>query len=431
MFLTIDIDDPVLLWVVYGCAVIAFLYLLLRRPFARWLIPSLVALAAGSLLGLLVTWSVDALESFGPPMAPETRVWIVGAFAGIALAAVNLWRSGALRRIVAIISAVLIAATAGLGINAYFGLNPDLGSLFGINIDRPIDLPTKIQTTDADGRPLWETWQDPGGLPATGRVGTVHIPASQSGFDARDAEVYLPPAALAADPPNLPFVLMMMGQPGNPDAHPIGDVLDRFAAEHDGLAPIVLVVDQLGDPSIDPLCLDTIQFGNALTYLRTDAVGWATQNLNISANRTDWTVAGYSNGGQCAISLAARDPEVWGNVIDIAGVEYPGSENADEVLSDVFHGDQAAYDREKPVNILADHDYPDTVAIFTAGSDDDAFGPGVKIVSEAAAAAGMAVTYFEVPNGGHTIVALDGGLNGAFDVLYPRLGLTQGEEQSR
>lgn len=425
VFLTIDIDDPILLTVVYGTAVIVLLFLLIRRPLRRWLLPSLIALAVGAVLGLLTTWSVDALEVFGPPMAPTTRAWFIAAFAGITLAILNLWRSGILRRVVAVFGALLFFVSAGLGVNDYFGLNPDLGSLFGINIDSPITLPQKIQATDAEGRPLWETWQDPGGLPATGHVGTVHIPATRSGFDARDAEVYLPPAALADDPPILPFVLMMMGQPGNPDAHPIGDVLDRFAAEHDGLAPIVLVVDQLGDPTIDPLCLNTAEYGNALTYLQTDAVGWARQNLNISADRIDWTVAGYSNGGQCAINLAARDPDVWGNVIDVAGVEFPGSENPGEVLADVFHGDQAAYDREKPVNILAEHTYPDTVAIFSAGSDDDAFGPGVKIVSEAAAAAGMAVTYFEVPNGGHTIVALDGGLDGAFDVLYPRLGLTQ------
>jgi len=66
-----------------------------------------------------------------------------------------------------------------------------------------------------------------------------------------------------------------------------------------------------------------------------------------------------------------------------------GSEIQAATLQDVFGGDQAAYDAKKPVNLLAG----------------------------AAPKAGMAVTYWESPNGGHVLPALIDGLDKAFQVV--------------
>ncbi|MCI4659114.1 alpha/beta hydrolase [Cryobacterium zhongshanensis] len=271
--------------------------------------------------------------------------------------------------------------------------------------------------------PLPETWRPPADLPSTGSFGSVRIPATVSGFSARDAEVYLPPAALVPDAPALPFVLMMMGQPGDPDAGPIASVLDAFAAAHNGLAPIVLVADQLGDPDVDSLCLNTAEYGQVETYLERDVLDWARGNLNIQTGRDSWTVAGFSNGGQCALSLALRYPEVWGSLIDASGTAYAGLETEPDVLADVFGGDQAAYDATKPATLLGERRYPDTTAVFTVGSEDSEMEPGLKDLSGTAKAAGVAVTYYEVPGEGHSLEALDGGLTRAFGVLASRLGL--------
>ncbi|TFC16640.1 hypothetical protein E3O19_06870 [Cryobacterium algoritolerans] len=263
----------------------------------------------------------------------------------------------------------------------------------------------------------------PTDMPSVGAISSVQIPATLSGFVARDAQVYLPPAALVPNPPALPFVLMMMGQPGEPDAGPIKGVLDAFAAQHGGLAPIVVVADQLGDPNVDSLCLDTDQFGQVETYLERDVVNWARGNLHIQADRVHWTVAGFSNGGQCAISLAAKYPQVWGNVIDASGTTYAGIESETEVLADVFGGDQTAYDATKPATVLAAGRYPDSAAVFTVGTDDQVMEPGMRELSIDAQAAGLAMTYYEVPGEGHSVEALTGGLTLAFDVLSSRLGL--------
>ena len=43
--------------------------------------------------------------------------------------------------------------------------------------------------------------------PKEGRIYDASIPAAKSGFKVRDAMVYLPPAALSAEPPELPVMV--------------------------------------------------------------------------------------------------------------------------------------------------------------------------------------------------------------------------------
>jgi enterochelin esterase-like enzyme len=159
-------------------------------------------------------------------------------------------------------------------------------------------------------------------------------------------------------------------------------------------------------------------------YINVDVVNWAKANLNILPDRDHWTIAGYSNGGQCAISFALKYPKMWGNVVDISGEEFPGAEDPAGNLAEIFGGNQAAYDAQKPINIMKGKQFPDTTAVFTAGSDDVTYVAAAKAVSAAAKASGMTVTYYEVPNGGHVGIALNAGLTKGFEVLYPRLGLS-------
>jgi hypothetical protein len=77
----------------------------------------------------------------------------------------------------------------------------------------------------------------------------------------------------------------------------------------------------------------------------------------------------------------------------------------------------------KPITLLTGRSFPNTVAVFTVGSNDTAFVPGQQRMAAAASAAGMTVTYWESPRGGHVLPALTDGLDEAFRVLYPRLGL--------
>lgn len=406
-----------------GLSALCFVFLTLRRAW-RWTALSALSGCAGALVGVAVlVVSEGLMHAFGGPLGWVVRVWVIAFFAGLGVCVVNLRRSSIRRKVVAIAAAGCFAVTATLGINAYYGLHKTLASFLGISVVPEITLDLVRPHTGAPRAPLWETWKPPEHMPARGTTAQVAIPPKDSGFVSRPAGLYLPPAAQVPNPPALPLVVLMMGQPGSPDPQYVAAILDEYASQHDGLAPIVIVADQLGDPLTDNLCLDSPLHGRPETFINRDVEAWARTHLNVLDDRKFWTIAGYSNGGQCAISFAAKYPNVWGNVLDISGEEYPGAENPEDNLREIFGGNQGAYDAQKPVTIMSKRTYRDTTAIFTASTDDPVYLDAAQHLSTAARKAGMTVTYYEVPNGGHVIGALNGGLTKGFEVLYPRLGL--------
>ena len=419
------IDGPVP-WIAYGIAAMLFLVLLIRRPTRRWVLTALIALVVGGALGYGVFWLVRVTDMFGGDIPDAVGWWAAGTLAAIALAVANLWSSPWWRKLLAILGIVVFAAAGTIGINAVFGLNPTLGSLFGIVDENPIVVPTGSPSATAADGPLYETFTPPPDMPAQGQQGTQVIPATASGFDARPAGIYLPPAALVANAPALPLVIMMMGHPGNPDPTAISAVLGDFAAKNKGLAPIVIVADQLGPNGDDPACADSAAYGSAETYITTDVVEWARQNLNIIQDPASWVIAGYSNGGGCAAKYLATYPDKWKNLIDVSGEPFPGSEDPDQVTATIYGGDAAAFEASKPVNIMkaaAPGAYQGITAVFTAGSEDPTYIAAAQELTAEALDVGMSVTYYEVPGAGHVGDALSGGLQEGFTVLYPVLGL--------
>ncbi|MCP1413226.1 alpha/beta hydrolase-fold protein [Paenarthrobacter sp. A20] len=423
--LKLDISGPVVMAIAGAIGAVFFLVLFLR-PTARWALTAIVAVVSAALLGWLTVWLIeDVMDVFHVGLTPRVWFWAVACFAALGLAAVSFRHSRPWRKVVAAFAIPVFLLVAALGINAEFGLNKTLGSALGISTEGAIQLNKPNPDASIPAGPLWQSWKPPATMPAKGKVGTQVIPATASGFDARPAGIYLPPAALTDNPPRLPLYVLMMGQPGLPDPQYVSAALDEFAAKNNGLAPIAIVADQIGPDENDNLCLDTAKYGNVEKYINEDVVNWAKANLNILPDREHWTIAGYSNGGQCAISFAVKYPKMWGNVVDISGEEFPGAEDPAGNLAAIFGGNQADYDAQKPINIMKGKQFPDTTAVFTVGSDDVTYVAAAKAVSAAAQAAGMTVTYYEVPNGGHVGIALNAGLTKGFEVLYPRLGLSR------
>ncbi len=428
--LSVNIVQGPVVTTVLVLAAVAFLYLLLRTPTLDWAVTASMALVVGSLTGVVVVWLVvDVFNTFGMTLGFEVTAWVMATFSGICLAIVNLWNARWWRKTIAGIAILVFVLAGTLGINAYFGLDRTVASLLNIPIAKPLSLSPKPSLSAAPlvpsvaQEPLWKRWVPPAGMPSKGRIGTEVIPATKSGFKARPAGIYLPPAALVANPPALPLVVMMMGQPGNPDPAFASGVLNWFASQHNGLAPIVIVADQLGSPYVDPACANSVKYGNVETYITQDVVDWAVTRFNIIRDRQAWTLVGYSNGGACAMTYAAKYPAVWGNVLDISGEEYPGAGNPAKVIREVFQGNQAAFDAQKPITIMAKTSYTNMAAVFTVGSNDPRYIVQAKRVYAAAKAAGIMASYVEIPNGGHVFGALNGGLEQGFLILYPRLGL--------
>ncbi|WP_168404495.1 alpha/beta hydrolase [Arthrobacter silvisoli] len=414
-----------LAWTLLSSALLACL--LLKKRNVRWFALAAGALATGTAVGLGVLWyCVFVDNTFGGPLIADVWFWAPASFAAIALAIANFRGGRWWRTVLAAGSVPVFIATAAFQVNASYGLNQTLGSVLNINTANTVRIPLRSTWLKSSERPLYETWTAPADMPQTGLRGKtpLPIPAKHSGFQARWSGLYLPPAALVKHPPLLPFVIMMMGQPGAPSPQPAGNVADAMAAQNHGLAPIILVVDQLGDPYSDPLCLDSNR-GKVESYVMQDVLPWARANLPILQDRKHWAFAGYSDGGVCASYFAAKYPQDFGSYISISGEEFQGSEKPAYNLATVFGGNQAEYDAVKPENIMRAHGrYEDMVGVYTAGSKDPDYTKQAQRMLATALGVGIRASFFSVPGAGHVRNAVAGGLAEAFRILYPRWGLS-------
>jgi enterochelin esterase-like enzyme len=418
------IDGPVL----PGVGLVALLLLVavvarLRRP---WLV------AAGAVVGVVVAVTVvavsDATRAFDVAIPADAGVWASIGLGGAGVGVAALWGRGWLTRILAVLLVIASLVLGALGVNRAFAITHTLASIIGVQAVAPITLPA---VTPADAASDLSSWVPPADLPAHGAVGALsgddRIPSP--GFAARDAAVYLPPAALVADPPKLPLLVFMMGQPGTPEPTQIARTLDAYAAQHRGIAPIAIIADQLGAPTLDPACHDSAAYGAVATYFTEEIPAYARTHLNVLPDAASWAIGGYSNGGSCALLWGAQHPEIWSAILDVSGNECPGSETVDATTAAVFGGDRAAFDAAKPAAVMAATSaadpgvYAGHTAVFTSGADDDVFGPGAQANAAAARAAGFTVRTVSIPGAGHVGAALDDGLTQGFAQLAPALGL--------
>lgn len=410
------IDSPLLTIVSVATAVLAFVVgWAARRPARRARggrpLAMAVALAAGAGAVGVTILILQAMNLFEGTL-PEGSVWWVLAAGGawgmgvLALASRPWWN-----RILAVILILTGALMMGLGVNRLYGITHTPAAVFGVSALPQVTLPN---AADASGASL-TAWHAPADMPSHGRVGALTgdltITPSKP-YAPRPATVYLPPAALVANPPRLPVIVAMMGQPGSPDPTVIARQLDAYAAAHHGLAPITVVVDQLaGNGKFDPICMDSSTYGAVSTYVNTDVVAYIKTHFAVSKDPADWAIAGYSNGGSCAWQWGTQFPHTWGAILDVSGNEFPGSQHQADVVTRLWKGDKAAYRAWLPEAQLAAHrgEYTSHLAIFTHGGADAEFGPGQLRNAQLAQAAGFEVQAFVVPGASHVGAAVSSG----------------------
>lgn len=423
--LSFELIDSPLLHIVAVLAVVAVLVVVVAPP-RRILLTLAVALGAGAAM-FAIALVLSARNAFDGPLPWPAPLWAAAAVAGVVAGAIGVARRPWWRRLAGILAIVLSLAAGGLGVNTSYGITHNLAAILGVQALNDADLPP-VSAADPDPATLYQTWTAPAGMPTKGTVsaltGATRIPSGA--FAARDAALYLPPAALVPDPPKLPLLVFMMGQPGSPDPTNLARALDAYAAAHDGLAPIAIVADQLGAPDRDPACGDSAMYGAVATYFTQLIPQWAAAHLNIVQDHRYWIIGGYSNGGSCAALWGAQHPDLWGNILDVSGNEYPGSEHVDETVKDVFGGDSARFNASTPAAIMAAAPagtYAGHTAVFTWGGDDQTFGPGQQRNAAAATAAGFDVATQVFDGQGHTGAVLDDGLNFGLGALGAALGL--------
>ena len=381
-----------------------------KRTFAVVVCPVVIAIIAG-IAGLVIAWLLsDVFVVFGVELGPHVVAWAGCGCAIIGFAICYAVPHRGVLRAVAVVLTVFAVLSAATGIDQAYGEYATIGSLFGQDTYREADLTGMAKRSDLISVTQWKQEKADGSvsnIPAHGEVRKVNIPATASHFEARQALVYLPPAALATakHKPALPVILMMSGQPGSPGrvfaAGGIQTMMDDYAQHHGGLAPIVIAADQLGDDSHNTLCVDSPVYGNALTYLTKDVVDWVKANLPAAQQAQDWAIAGFSQGATCSLQIGANHPDLFGTIIPTGSELKPTNGSESSMMSRFFQGDRAAYENQIPVNAIRNHAPSTQTLVIGAGERDRKSVSNVERIAPVAQQAGMHVTAVESLGNAH------------------------------
>jgi hypothetical protein len=247
------LDAPLIAgWLPTAISILGLLgaLLLIGSRSRRWWIRDVpIALLAGVGVAAVAAALVAWLRPIPDAVPARMLMWLAAPVSAIVLAALR-WRRqrGWARRVAAGVAVVLVLSTGLVKANAFYGYRPTLAAVLGIPAANQIDLSdlprTEPLVVAPPRQPLSSTWHSPAGMPRTGRISAVTVPGERSGFAARQAWLYLPPAYLGTPRADLPVLVMIPGQPGGPRdwmlAGRLASIMDSFAAAHDGLAPIVM-----------------------------------------------------------------------------------------------------------------------------------------------------------------------------------------------
>ncbi|MFC3894591.1 alpha/beta hydrolase [Lentzea rhizosphaerae] len=409
-------------------AALALTCLAIRKNRTWWVrvLPIVVLACALAVTGLTLVIN-HVWKPWPEPMPIILMVWLGAALVAVSLGVARLRPSRWYGRVLTVVAAVAVISGALTATNAYYGLYPTSRAVLEVFNNPSVDLPDSVPVAEElvvpPGKKLAEVWS-PADLPEKGTLSETEIPGALKG---RPAWVYLPPAYAVKPRPRLPVLVLLAGQPGSPrdwyDAGRISDNMDEFAHAHNGLAPIVVMPDSLGSLTANPLCLDS-KLGQSETYLTRDVPKWIKERLTVDERREAWTVAGLSQGGTCSLQLAVRAPDVYGNFIDLSGQREPTLGTRAETVKAAFGGDEAAFRRVNPLDILAEQRFPQLAGVIVAGKDDGVYRPAGAEVFEACRKAGMDVLWKELP-GGHDWNVWRPGLYGSLPWLAQRTGLVR------
>ena len=390
------------------------------RP-RRGLLRALAAVTIGAVLTMIARIVVEDVWKPYPDVLPLATWAVIGCgVAGIALAVAAVGRRGArtrkkmaLRSLGAVVCGVILVIGSAALVNVQFAAYPNAGALFGVDGFDTEDPATALAPRDKTvaagpgetiAQALPADWSTPSGeRPTEGVVTDVAIPGELSHFPARTAKVYLPPAYFAEPRPELPVVVAMAGEPGSPEdwttSLQMPQVMNSFAADNNGIAPIVVVADPIAERLGNTLCVDSPR-GNADTYLAQDVPNWIDNHLQASTDHGQWAVAGYSFGGTCAVQLALAHPELYPNFLAMSPQQEPTIGTRAETIDAFFGGDANAFSRHNPLDILAAHSFPELHGSYAVGADDAEYRPATEVLAAASKKAGIDVQSQELP-GGH------------------------------
>lgn len=320
-------------------------------------------------------------------------------------------------------------------VNDYYQYYPSVSSLFsgGQAIaagGNPVDLQYAGAGSKARSDSIEASLTDTAS-PAHGKVTAITIPATASHFAARQAYVYEPPVALARSYVQLPVLVLMAGLPGSPqdwlNGGNLQTTLDDFAKQHDGITPLVFMVDELGNRSTDTECVDSAR-GNVETYLTVDVPNYIKNNYAVSRDPVHWSIGGLSLGGTCGVMLTLRHPDIYRYFLDLSGDIDVTLGTKAGTITKLFNGSQAEWAAHQPSLLLsaagAKTKYKDVGGYFAVGRGDSlSVNVAARQLYLASRKDNLDVAY-EVVSGQHTFAVWRQTFADALPWLSNRLGAT-------
>ncbi len=375
-----------------------------------------VAAAATGLAALVLTLASLVPDDFPWP----AYVWGFGAVLAVVAVIVGWEQADAAHQVLALVSVVLLVLVTVGVVNQRSDSFPTVGRL--------IDGDPENVVGTAQLHQLKEQVAATGRLPAQGVVVTMSIPPSTSHFATRPAYVYLPPAWFAARPPSLPTLVLLPGEPGSAsDWSGEGDAdntADAFAANHHGLAPIIVMPDPNGFLTVDSECVNS-QFGNAETYLIDDVPAFVRSRLHGSSAPGSLAIGGLSAGGTCSVMLALRHSSVYPTFASYSGFASPQYEETTqaETVDTLFEGSESRFAAHDPAQILRAGHFDGMAGWFEVGAEDADPLDAAHNLQSAALRAGISTCILVRP-GGHDFELWSQALADSLPWLSWRLGLT-------
>ena len=325
----------------------AVLVVAIGRWATRWQRIWLPVSVAVGVIAVLVTYGVITATDLSGGVVAPVQFWIWVGLAGVALAVLVLgWRSTSWwRRGSALLAVPLSLLCMALAVNQWTAYFPTVQSAW--------------RQVAGHSPPAESTLGAAGDEPPAGKIVTFSAPDGGTGFRHRDEIVYLPPAWFASDPPPaLPAIMMIGGEFGSPNdwlrAGNAQQTADEFAARHSGNAPVLVFVDAGGAFRNDTECVNGVR-GNAADHLVKEVIPYVISRFGVSADPANWGVAGWSMGGTCAVTLAAKYPDLFSAFLDIDGDLFPNAGTRDQSIARLFAGDEAAFESFDPTAVIPAH----------------------------------------------------------------------------
>ena len=383
----------VLFWVTVAVCLIA---VVLRRDVLK---EFAIGVPIGIVLAVLLFVGLHLMRAI-PIGAPRSlSVWLCVACLMAGLVMAGWHRAHWPRRVAGIAAVVLAVVSAGSAVNQTFAYYPTFDRLFGQSANHFLDnsqlnaMRTQVAKT--------------GQLPDHGATLAVPIPGKNLTFTPRPAYVWVPPAWFARNHPQLPVIELLHGTPGDPSNWTTSAFADAtalaFAEQHKGMAPILVMPDINGSWDADSECVNSPLYGDVQTYLTKTVPEFMRKNFNAKTDPGSFAIAGLSEGGLCATTLALNNPEVYAAFGNYSGDESPTYqyESKQRTIQVLFGGSEASYNAHNPPYILTHQRFTGLAGWFEVGAQDTGSLQAGQTLQKLASNAGID-TCISTPPGGHS-----------------------------